>query len=255
MEKKYILFDLDGTLTDPMVGITRSVQYALEHYKIHEPDLKKLTPFIGPPLKDSFMRYYHFSESQAQEAIGVYREYYSTKGIFENEELPGVRQMLERLKEAGKVLLVATSKPERFAKMIARHFGLDPYLSFAGGADMEETRVKKGDVIRYVLEQTKILDGADPGRPAAQEPQIAAQMAQTAARKAQAAQMAQIAARKAQAIMVGDREHDIFGAKENQIQSIGVLMGYGSRKELEAAGADKIAADAEELTEFLLGDW
>lgn len=242
MEKTYILFDLDGTLTDPMVGITRSVQYALKHYKIHEPDLKKLTPFIGPPLKDSFMRYYHFPEAQAQEAIGVYREYYSAKGIFENEELPGVRQMLERLKEAGKVLLVATSKPERFAKMIVEHFGLDPYFFFVGGADMEETRVKKGDVIRYVLEQTKILDGADPGRPAAQEPQIAAQMAQTAARKAQA-------------VMVGDREHDIFGAKENQIQSVGVLMGYGSRKELEAAGADKIAADAEELTELLLGDW
>lgn len=242
MEKKYILFDLDGTLTDPMVGITRSVQYALEHYKIHEPDLKKLTPFIGPPLKDSFMRYYHFSESQAQEAIGVYREYYSTKGIFENEELPGVRQMLKRLKEAGKVLLVATSKPERFAKMIVRHFGLDPYLSFVGGADMEETRVKKGDVIRYVLEQTKILDGADPGR-------SAARVVQTAAQKPQ------MAARKAQAVMVGDREHDIFGAKENQIQSVGVLMGYGSRKELEAAGADKIAADAEELTELLLGDW
>ena len=249
MEKKYILFDLDGTLTDPMVGITRSVQYALEHYKIHEPDLKKLTPFIGPPLKDSFMRYYHFSESQAQEAIGVYREYYSAKGIFENEELPGVRQMLKRLKEAGKVLLVATSKPERFAKMIVEHFGLDPYLSFVGGADMEETRVKKGDVTRYVPEQTKILDEADSGQSAAQVVQTAAQKVQTAA------QMAQMAARKAQAVMVGDREHDIFGAKENQIQSIGVLMGYGSRKELEAAGADKIAADAEELTELLLGDW
>ncbi len=235
MEKKYILFDLDGTLTDPMVGITRSVQHALEHYKIHEPDLKKLTPFIGPPLKDSFMRYYHFPETQAREAIGVYREYYSAKGIFENEELPGIRQMLKRLKEAGKVLLVATSKPEPFAKMIVEHFGLDPYLSFVGGADMEETRVKKGDVIRYVLEQIKIVDGADPGRPAAQKARTAAQ--------------------KARVVMVGDREHDIFGAKENQIQSIGVLMGYGSREELEKAGADKIAADAGELTELLLGDW
>ncbi len=256
MQKNYILFDLDGTLTDPMVGITRSVQYALAHYGIREPDLTKLTPFIGPPLKESFMRYYHFPEDQAQEAIGVYREYYGEKGIFENEELPGVRQMLMQLKEAGKVLLVATSKPERYAKMILAHFELDPYFTYVGGADMEEARAKKGDVIRYVLEQAQILDEEDLERAAARETLAGARKVQSATEKTPAAAgIDMAAARKAQAVMVGDREYDIFGAKENQLQSVGVLMGYGSRDELEAAGADKIAADAAELTEILLGEW
>lgn len=212
--KSHILFDLDGTLTDPMVGITKSVQYALRRYGIEEPDLKKLTPFIGPPLADSFQRFYRFPREQAKEAVLVYREYYTEKGILENEEFPGIRAMLEELKTAKKTLLVATSKPEVYAKQIIRHFRMEPYFTFIGGADLEETRVKKGDVIRYVMEQNGIF--AD------------------------------------QAVMVGDREHDIIGAKENGMQSIGVLFGYGSRRELEEAGADRIAADARELTSFLL---
>ncbi len=213
MAKENILFDLDGTLTDPMVGITKSVRYALSHYGIEEPDLAKLTPFIGPPLTDSFRRYYQFSEEQAREAVLVYREYYTERGILENKEITGIREMLKELRKVGKRLFVATSKPEVFARRIIAHFQMEEEFIFVGGADLEETRVKKGDVIRYVMEREGI-------------------QAETA-------------------VMVGDREHDIIGARENGIASVGVLFGYGSREELEAAGADQIAEDAVKLTEIL----
>ena len=214
-DKQYLLFDLDGTLTDPMVGITKSVQYALRHYGIEEPDLKKLCPFIGPPLKDSFMKYYGFPSEQATEAISIYREYFSKTGLYENMEYPGIRDLLATLKAAGKHLYVATSKPELFSKQILEHFRLAEYFDFIGGANMDETRVKKGDVIRYVLEENQIAE-------------------------------------LDKVVMIGDREHDIIGAKENSIDSIGVLYGYGSREELSAAGADFLAADLDELKTALL---
>ena len=212
-QKQYILFDLDGTLTDPMVGITKSVQYALKHYGIEENDLKKLCLFIGPPLKDSFMEYYGFSEEKAAEAITVYREYFSETGLFENMEYSGIRDVLAELKAAGKRLYVATSKPELFSKQILEHFRLTEYFDFIGGANMDETRVKKGDVIRYVLEENQITD-------------------------------------LDQVVMVGDRKHDILGAKEHGLDSVGVLYGYGSREELQSAGADWIVDTVEELGQF-----
>ncbi len=215
MSKQYLLFDLDGTLTDPMEGITKSVQYALERFGISEPELENLCCFIGPPLKDSFMKYYGFSESQAEEAIQVFREYFSVTGLYENKVFSGMEEMLKALKEAGKTLLVATSKPEHFARQILSHFQLDSYFAFIGGADMAETRVKKGDVVRYVLEESGILE-------------------------------------KEKAVMVGDREHDILGAKENGLDSVGVLFGYGDREELEQAEADWIVETVEELKHLLL---
>ncbi len=232
MKKEIILFDLDGTLTDPMEGITKSVQYALRHYGIEEPDLEKLTPFIGPPLRDSFMKYYGFSKEQADEAVWVYREYFADKGIFENQELPGIRAMLEELKAAGKQLYVATSKPEVYARQILEHFHLDEYFAFVGGADMGETRVKKGDVIRYVLDEAGI-----------------------SGRKTAGVEAAGTEVSLESIVMVGDREHDILGAKENGISSVGLLLGYGSREELLEAGADQIAEDTKELEEILLGEW
>lgn len=232
MKKEIILFDLDGTLTDPMEGITKSVQYALRHYGIEEPNLKKLTPFIGPPLRDSFMKYYGFSKEQADEAVWVYREYFADKGIFENQELPGIRAMLEGLKAAGKQLYVATSKPEVYARQILEHFHLDEYFAFVGGADMRETRVKKGDVIRYVLDEAGI-----------------------SGRKTAGVEAAGTEVSLESIVMVGDREHDILGAKENGISSVGLLLGYGSREELLEAGADRIAEDTKELEEILLGEW
>lgn len=217
MKRTYILFDLDGTLTDPMVGITRAVQYALKSYGIHEPDLKALCPFIGPPLKESFMKFYDFPEDKAQEAIGRYREYFADIGIFENQVYDGIEEMLKKLKAKGRTLLVATSKPEEFAVRILEHFHLDGYFDYVCGASMDEKRVKKGEVIAYALETAGMKDVS-------------------------------------KSVMVGDREHDVIGAGENNMDCVGVLFGYGSRKELETAGAWKIAATVEELGEILLGE-
>lgn len=215
MRKQYVLFDLDGTLTDPGVGITKSVQYALKSYGIDVPDLSVLYPFIGPPLKDSFMKYYGFSPEKSMEAIGRYREYFTTAGMFENVVYDGIPQMLTHLKAAGKTLLVATSKPEAFAVQILEHFHLMSYFAFVGGASMDEVRVKKSEVIEYILESVCITD-------------------------------------RSQAVMVGDREYDVFGARQCGIDTIGVLFGYGSRKELEQAEAWKIAGTVEELEKLLL---
>lgn len=214
MKKDYIIFDLDGTLTDPMVGITKSVQYALRSYGIEVDDLETLCPFIGPPLKDSFMKYYGFSPEQASEAIGRYREYFTDTGLYENVEYSGIQELLSELKAHGKHLFVATSKPEVFAKQILEYFQLSEYFDFIGGASMDEVRVRKGDVIKYVLYENPLIEPSE-------------------------------------AIMVGDREHDVLGAKEAGIESIGVLYGYGDREELELAGADYVAATIEELAELI----
>ena len=213
--KKVILFDLDGTLTDPKEGITRSVQHALRYYGIEEPDLDKLCPFIGPPLTDSFQELYGFSLPQAKEAIEKYREYFSVTGIFENEVYPGIPEMLGMLKKKGFTLAVATSKPEEYSIRILEHFGLDPYFALVGGADMTETRVKKGEIIAYTLDRLGVNSKETP------------------------------------VMMVGDRKHDVIGAKENGIPCVGVLFGYGSREELLEAGADALAESVKELGEVL----
>ena len=208
-----VLFDLDGTLTDPAEGITNSVAYALEHYGISVEDKKILYSFIGPPLKDSFIKYYGFNEEKAMEAIFVYREYFRDKGIFENEVYEGVEEMLEKIKDSGKSIVLATSKPEEFAVRILEHFNLIGYFDVVAGASMDEKRNKKGDVIKYAMEKGGFsVDGA---------------------------------------VMIGDREHDILGAKENNLPSIGVLFGFGSREELEKAGADYIAETVEDIFDLL----
>ena len=206
----YFLFDLDGTVTDPGEGITNSVMYALQKFGIHERDRRKLYRFIGPPLADSFREFYGFSADEAKKGIRFYREYYSKKGIFENKLYPGIEDMLKRMKADGKMLVLATSKPEFFASRILEYFHLDSYFTFVAGATMDENRVKKGDVIAYALEQCSITD-------------------------------------KRKALMIGDRKHDIQGAKENGLDSMGVLYGYGSREELEMAGADYLAETVEDI--------
>lgn len=212
---QYILFDLDGTLTDPKEGITKSVAYALEYYGICVEDLDALCKFIGPPLKDSFMNFYGFEEAEAEEAVEKYREYFRPTGVFENKVYAGVEDMLKELKASGKRLVLATSKPTVFAVQILEHFNLAQYFEFVAGSELDGTRVKKGDVIAYALEQAGILD-------------------------------------KSHAVMIGDREHDIIGAKQNGLDSIGVLFGYGSRKEHEECGADVIVETVEELREILM---
>ena len=213
------MFDLDGTLTDPKEGITKSVRHALNHYGIQVDDLDNLTPFIGPPLTDSYKKYYGFSDEQAWEGVLVYREYFSERGWHENKEYPGIKEMLDALKAAGKVLLVATSKPEVFARKILEDFGMAGYFDFIGGADMGETRVRKADVIRYVLEQYGL--DASP---------------ETLAR----------------CVMVGDREHDVLGARECGMDCVGVLYRYGDRREMDGCRPAWTADTVDELKDLLL---
>ena len=211
--KQYLLFDLDGTLTDPMVGITSSVQYALEKFGIHVRYLKELIPFIGPPLAESFQKFYGFSKEDAEKAIQYYREYYAPKGIFENEVYEGIPEMLAHLTEAGFTLLVATSKPTVFARKVLKHFGMEDYFSFAGGSELDGSRTKNAEVISYILKTCGI--------------------------------------EAKEAIMIGDRRHDIEGGKACGLESVGVLYGYGTEQELTEAGADHIIRTVAELEDYL----
>ena len=176
-------------------------------------DRTELERFVGPPLHESFMRFYGFSEEQAFEAVEVYREYYRDKGLFENTIYNGMEAVLKQLSEAGKTLLVATSKPEVFARRILEKLGIADYFTYIAGANLDGTRTKKAEVIAYALREGGIEDGT-------------------------------------KAVMVGDREYDIFGAREFGMDSIGVLFGYGSRGELEAAGATYIAESVEDIWEI-----
>ena len=146
--KKYLLFDLDGTLTDPKVGICTCVQYALSSFGIEEPDLDKLEPFIGPPLKDSFMKYYDMDEARAEAAIEKYRERFRDTGIFENKLYDGIPQMLNALNSQGMFMAVASSKPTEFVRRILDHFGIGKYFKVVVGSEMDGTRVQKEEIGR-----------------------------------------------------------------------------------------------------------
>ena len=196
-------FDLDGTITDSSLGITNSALYALKKLGIIEDDRAKLYQFIGPPLNVSFREYYGFSEEKAWEAVTYYREYYQDKGIFENRVYDGFEEMLKVLKAAGKRLVVATSKPEPYARKIIDYFGLSNYFDYIAGMGLDGKRGTKAEVIRYALSVCGIED-------------------------------------KSGVLMVGDRKYDVIGAREAGIDCLGVLYGFGSREELESAGADYI---------------
>ncbi|MDO5690797.1 MAG: HAD family hydrolase [Tissierellia bacterium] len=197
----YILFDLDGTLSDNSVGIQGGVVRALERFgrKVREEDLWR---YIGPPILDSFQKYDGLTLDEAQEGIGYYREYYQEKGIYENILYDGIIEVLENLHGADYRLVVATAKPEPFAKAILEKFGVAHFFEGIYGASMDNSRIHKEDVIEYCLREQGI---------SAED-----------------------------AVMIGDREHDILGAKTHGLRSIGVLYGFGSREELESAGADEI---------------
>lgn len=215
MKKMNLLFDLDGTLTDSMEGITNSVAYALKYYGILEVDRQKLCCFIGPPLKESFMKYYDFDEAKAEAAVVKYREYFGDRGLYENRVYEGIPELLENLKAAGRTLYVATSKPTLYARKILEHFGLWHYFADIQGSNMDGTRVKKDEVIKFVLEVNELSD-------------------------------------RNSVVMIGDRSHDIIGGAKCEIDTIGVLYGFGSRQELETAGAVHIAADVKELEKVLM---
>lgn len=211
---KYILFDLDGTLTNPEIGITTCVMYALEKFNIKVEDRKKLHPFIGPPLTYSFQTYYGLSEADSELAVKYYRERFSVKGLYENEVYDGVEKLLEQLKQSGKIIVLATSKPEKYAIEILKHFDLYKYFDYVAGATMGGSRGEKADVIRYALKISGIEN-------------------------------------KSEAIMVGDRNYDILGAKENGLDSIGVLFGFGDYEELTKAGANYIAETVADIVKYV----
>lgn len=205
-----ILFDLDGTLTDSGLGITNSVAYSLKKYGIEVTDRKELYKFIGPPLKESFQKFYGFSAEESEKAVEYYREYYTDKGIFENAVYDGINELLREIRTSGKMAAVATSKPEIFAKRILEYFHLAKYFEHIVGANMDETRTKKNEVISHVLQICDITD-------------------------------------RSNVLMIGDREHDILGAKKNGIDSLGVLFGFGDYAELEKAGADYIVENVKDI--------
>lgn len=211
---KYVLFDLDGTLTDPAEGITNSVAYSLSRYGIEISDKSTLNTFIGPPLAESFQKYYGFSTLQSFDAVTKYREYYHDRGIFENRLYDGIPELLSALKEKGARVIMATSKPTVFAERIAVHFGIDKYFDVIIGSELDGSRVDKAEVIACALEKA----GAD----------------------------------NSCAVMVGDRLHDVIGAKKNGLLSVGVLYGYGSCEELSESGADHIVSSVSELSTLLL---
>ena len=214
MKPHCIFFDLDGTLTDSGPGIVHSVAYALGKLGVEPPEPEKLRPFIGPPLLWSFGHFYGFDVEKCREGVRLYREYFTAGGMFENSVYPGIPEALERLGHAGFRLAVATSKPEEFSQKIIGHFGLDKYFEAVCGATMDETRTEKADVIRYALETA----GVSPE----------------------------------ESLMVGDREHDVLGAKAVGLPCLGILWGYGSREELTNAGAAALAETPAEMAELIL---
>ncbi|PTQ73002.1 HAD family hydrolase [Pseudomonas sp. GV071] len=196
MHQQNILFDLDGTLTDPREGITRSIQFALAQLGIDEPDLRQLEHFIGPPLLQAFMQFYAFDEAKAWQAVNFYRERFKVTGLYENLVFDGVAELLSSLNAQGRTLYIATSKPHVFAKEIARHFDFAKHFKVIYGSELDGTRTNKVELIAYLLEQEQL----DPS----------------------------------QTLMIGDRKHDLIGAHSNGLECVAVGYGFGSEEEIQA---------------------
>lgn len=212
---RYILFDLDGTLTDPKVGITKSVQYALSKFNIYEDNLDKLVSFIGPPLMESFQEFYKFDEDRAWKAVEFYREYFSHTGIYENGLYDGIFQLLDKLQGQERRIILATSKPTVYAKEILDYYQISPFFTEIIGSNLDGSRIQKGDVIAHILSLFKAID-------------------------------------KGEFLMVGDRKHDIMGARANDIDSLAVTYGYGSKEELAGESPTYLVNSVIELTQLLL---
>lgn len=207
---KYVFFDLDGTLTDPRIGITKSIDYALRFYGIETADLDSLCKFIGPPLIKTFEIGYGFNEETAIMAVEKYREYFNVKGIYENEVYPGIEDLLQKLRGQGKRIILATSKPAKFAKIILEYFNLIQYFDFISGSEMDGRRTEKSEVIEYAIVENHIEDISE-------------------------------------VLMIGDRKFDVEGAKIVGIDCVGVLYGFGDIEELTEAGADYIFEKVEDI--------
>lgn len=209
MKINNILFDLDGTLTNPRLGITRCIQYALRKMALPVPETKDLLWFIGPPLTESFKKLLDGDAHAATLAVSHYRERFSRAGMFENKVYPEIPKTLDLLTQQGYTLWVATSKPRVYAEPILEHFNLAKYFKTIYGSTLAGDWIHKDQLIKHILKQEKLAT--------------------------------------AETIMVGDREHDIIGAKRSGIKSLGVTYGYGTEAELLAAGVDEIADSAREI--------
>jgi len=216
MRMSHILFDLDGTLTDPAEGITNSILYALKKFDIADVDRSSLLCCIGPPLLYSFRTMWDMSEADARRAVKYYREYFTDKGIYENAIYPGIPELLQSLADNGNKLYLATSKPEEYAAKILEHFDIDAHFTCVAGNTLSESRPEKIDVLNYLLERFSQL-------------------------------------RRDNTLMVGDRCYDVQGAKACGLRCVGVLYGYGSREELVSAGADYLAESVGALDCLLTG--
>lgn len=203
-EYTHLFWDLDGTLTDSAPGIINCVRYALESFGINETDDSRLLLFVGPPLVESFMNFYGFSEEKARKAMARYRERFGTVGIFENSVYEDIPRVLKALKESGKKLYIATAKPEIYMFRIIKHFNLEQYFEFSAGSDLEETRSHKDQVIDFVVKSQHLEEELKAGK----------------------------------ILMIGDRKHDIEGAQKNSMKCCAVNWGYGSAEEFKAYGAD-----------------
>lgn len=213
---RYLLFDLDGTLTDSAPGITRCVQYAMESLGFEEKDLSKLRCFVGPPLKDMFMEYCSWPEETARKAIEYYRERFQKKGIFENSVYEGIPEMLRKLSGRGLFLIVASSKPEKFVRIILEHFGIAAYFDEVVGASLDGKLSEKKDIIAEVFRRAKITEE-----------------------------------NRGEVLMIGDRKHDVIGAEQAGVDCLGVYYGFADPGELEEAGAKYIVNTVEEMDRLL----
>ncbi|MDP1392903.1 HAD family hydrolase [Lysinibacillus capsici] len=209
-----VLFDLDGTLSDPKIGITKSVQHALQKAGVMVNDLDELEPFIGPPLQVSFQEIYGFNDTQITRAIRDYRERFTERGMFENKLYEDIPALLAQLKQQGYILTIATSKPTVFAEQIIKYFQLESYFDLVVGSHLDGSRSAKGEIIAEVLQQ---LDSYP----------------------------------KDQFIMIGDRKYDLIGARENQIDAIGVTYGFGSLEELKNEEPTYIVDHVNDLLKYL----
>lgn len=212
-----LLFDLDGTISDPREGVMLSLTHTLKEFGREPLPPEIMTRFIGPPLSESFEKICNFPPETAREAVLVYRKHHRSGGLFINRMYDGIPEVLAKLRGAGKRLAVATSKPEPFARALLDKFGISGYFEFIGGAEIDDTRSKKAEVVRYVLENMKVYNPCE-------------------------------------ALMIGDRLHDVQGALENGVDCAGVLYGYGTREELTGAGAKYIFEKVGDLLELLKAD-
>lgn len=218
MQYRYLFFDLDGTLWDSREGITKAVRYALEQMGYGSPDLKDLNKFIGPPLTESFPEFYGMTMEQAREGVGYFREYFTKQGIYENQLFDGVPEMLKTLKDAGRILCTASSKPEAHVRITLDYFHITDCFDHICGATLDESRSGKKEVLGELIRRIGLT-----------EEELHKEV-----------------------LMIGDRKHDVEGAASFGIPCLGTSMGFAPEGELESAGTLAIVNSLQEMTDYIL---